>query len=104
MYTYNATIIKVIDGDTIKVLVDLGFKIFVEKTLRLARINAPETSTPEGLISKTWLTEKLPKDSKITFTSKSLDNYGRSIAEVFIDTVKLSDLIIENKMAAYKKY
>lgn len=104
MYTYSATIIKVIDGDTVKVLVDLGFKIFVEKTLRLARINAPETSTPEGIESKTWLTNNLLKDTQIQFESKKLDNYGRSIAEIFINNKQLSDLIVENNMAVYQKY
>jgi len=42
MYEYKANLIRVIDGDTIFVDVDLGFHIHVKSYLRFARINAPE--------------------------------------------------------------
>ena len=42
MYQYRATIVRVIDGDTVEAEIDLGFDVHVRQTLRLAGINAPE--------------------------------------------------------------
>ncbi len=46
MYEYRATIVRVIDGDTLEVAVDLGFRIVMEQTLRLLGVNAPEMNAP----------------------------------------------------------
>ena len=45
MYTYKATLDRVIDGDTIDVNIDLGFDISVNKRVRFAGINTPESRT-----------------------------------------------------------
>lgn len=46
MYTYEIKrVIDVIDGDTLKVVIALGFDIYLEKSLRLVDINAPEVRT-----------------------------------------------------------
>ena len=41
MYTYNATVTKVVDGDTIDALVDLGFDTWKQVRIRLNGINTP---------------------------------------------------------------
>ena len=104
MYEYRATVINVVDGDTIKVLVDLGFFVFIRKSLRLARINAPEMATIEGKTSKEYLTVLLPVNGKVVFKSKSLDRYGRSIAEVLLVDKNISDIMVDAGMAIYQKY
>ena len=43
MYHYKAKAERVIDGDTLDVNIDLGFKITTVQRIRLARINTPET-------------------------------------------------------------
>jgi endonuclease YncB( thermonuclease family) len=108
-YQYEAVVTRVIDGDTIVVQVDLGFKVWAEKTLRLARINSPELSTPAGVISREYLNKYLLVDNKaaINFLSKKLDVYGRSIAEVQVSNSSegfLSDLLVVSGNAVYKKY
>jgi micrococcal nuclease len=108
-YQYRAQVIRVVDGDTIVVQVDLGFKTFVEKILRLARINAPEKSTPEGIVAQAYLNKYLlvENNGAIHFTSKKLDIYGRSIAEVQIDKegeAFVSDLVVSNGQGVYRKY
>lgn len=46
MYQYEVKrVIDVIDGDTIKVVISLGFDIYLEKSLRLVDINAPDVRT-----------------------------------------------------------
>ena len=47
MYKYNAKLIRVIDGDTVDALIDLGFNVWVKKRIRLYGINAPETRTKD---------------------------------------------------------
>lgn len=49
LWHYRARCIRVIDGDTVVVLVDTGFGSRHEVTLRVAGIDAPEIDTPEGL-------------------------------------------------------
>jgi micrococcal nuclease len=48
MYEYRANVIRVVDGDTLHVDVDLGCDCHTMLTLRLDGVNAPEHGTPEG--------------------------------------------------------
>lgn len=46
MYTYQIErVVDIIDGDTLKVVISLGFDVYLEKSLRLVDINAPEVRT-----------------------------------------------------------
>ena len=72
MYEYEVKeVIKVVDGDTVDVLVDLGFETYQIHRVRLLGINAPETRTKDleekerGLITKDWLKGRL-RGIKIT--------------------------------------
>ena len=65
MYTYQAQVTRVVDGDTIDALVDLGFDILKSIRIRLAGMNAPESRTRDlgekklGLAAKARLIEIL---------------------------------------------
>jgi len=48
VYDYQAQVLNVHDGDTLRLRTDLGFYIRFDQTVRLAGLNAPELSTPEG--------------------------------------------------------
>ena len=58
MYNYNATCIKVVDGDTIDAEIDLGFDIKVTKRIRLGGINAPESRTRNKVEKKLGIAAK----------------------------------------------
>lgn len=82
MYEYRATIIKVIDGDTVDVAIDLGLRIFTQQRIRLYGINAPELREPAGQDSKRRLGELLPMGAEViirTFKDKQ-EKYGRYLA------------------------
>ncbi|MBP7709567.1 MAG: thermonuclease family protein [Rickettsiales bacterium] len=85
LHTYKAYLDKVVDGDTLHVTLDLGFKIEHKEILRLAKINAPEAKEIAGKKSTAALQEIL-KDAKflIVKTNKT-DIYGRYVADVFFD-------------------
>jgi micrococcal nuclease len=93
-YTYDAKVIHVIDGDTIRCQADLGFGITCDtQNIRLARINAAEmkgTDAPKGAKAKEALTELLLNKDVIIQTKKNhKDRYGRYICEVWLkDDVK----------------
>ena len=68
MYEYRATIIKVVDGDTVDVDIDLGFVIIMkDERVRIMGIDTPESRTRDkvekkfGLAAKTRLKELLGK-------------------------------------------
>jgi micrococcal nuclease len=83
MYTYKAKINRVVDGDTVNLTIDLGFRLNYTCNCRLAGINAPEMSTDEGKKSKMVLDMIIPKNWDLIIHSTGLDKYGRPI--VIID-------------------
>jgi micrococcal nuclease len=108
-YQYSATVLSIYDGDTITVMVDLGFGVQVKQKLRLARINTPEVKgeqREQGIVSRDYLTALLPIGSQIdvkTFKD-SQEKYGRYLAEVFKEEMCVNDLLVHAGMAAYKTY
>jgi endonuclease YncB( thermonuclease family) len=87
----------VVDGDTIDVMVSLGFGVFSLVRFRLARIDAPELKTPAGKALKERLSQLVSKD--VTLTSYGRDRYGRWIAEIwFAEFGNVSDWLLEQKL------
>lgn len=101
MYEYKATVTKVVDGDTLVLNIDLGFGInYNNQRIRLARINAPETSTKEGAEIKDIVTKLLLNQTVIIKTTKdSKDNYGRYLAEVYVEDLNINDYLVDNNYA-----
>ena len=62
-YVYNAQIIRVIDGDSVEIIVDCGFGIAFRMKARLYAINAPEMNTDEGKAAKEALSKLLNQTS-----------------------------------------
>jgi len=114
LYYYKAKVVKVYDGDTITVDIDLGFGICKKnEKLRLLRINAPEVKGKErkkGLIARDWLREKILNKKvliKTIKTKKGKDKkgkYGRYLAEIYLDGKNINDALVKNSFAKYHKY
>lgn len=89
MYIYNAELIRVIDGDTIEAMVDLGFYTWHKVIVRLHGIDAPESRTKDleekerGLAAKARLTELL-EDGKFLLESHGIGKYGRCLGDIYI--------------------
>jgi micrococcal nuclease len=111
MYEYYVRKVEnVVDGDTIDVLIDLGFDIMFKSRVRLAGIDSPESRTRDlkekalGLESKEYLKKTL-KDAKsiIIKTEKinSSEKYGRILGWLYIngDTVSVNDMMINDGYA-----
>jgi len=92
MYTYNAKLVKVVDGDTIDALVDLGFDTWKQVRIRMQGINAPESRTRDleekklGLAAKARLKEILKENkNKFILISHGVGKYGRCLGEIFVE-------------------
>jgi micrococcal nuclease len=83
-YEYRATILRVVDGDTVHARVDLGFDLRIDMKLRLYGINAPELSTPDGPKAKQHLIELLNFPSgeplSVSTIKDRQEKYGRYLA------------------------
>ena len=100
--------LKVYDGDTITVSLDLGFGISMRTKVRLAGINAPEVrgaQRPEGLKSRDYL-RSLILDKKVVIETQKdkKGKYGRYIGVVYLEKVNGNELLVEKKLAQKKTY
>lgn len=89
-YTFNAKLIRVVDGDTVWAHVDLGFDIWKKVNIRLHGIDTPETRTrdleekKQGFRSKARLIELLEQgDNEFILVSREVDKYGRALGELY---------------------
>ena len=111
MYTYYVRKVEnVVDGDTIDVLIDLGFDILFSSRVRLAGIDTPESRTSDkaekvlGLESKEYL-KKFLKDAKsVVIKTEKMDSsekYGRILGWIYVneDTVSVNDHMINDGYA-----
>ena len=81
-YVYHAKLVDVIDGDTLRLELDVGFEIKWTVIVRLEKINAPEMNTAAGKRAKQFITRKL-KGTHLVIETKKRGKFGRYIAKVF---------------------
>lgn len=86
MYEYQAKVIRVVDGDTLWLDIDLGMDIHVNQTIRLAYIDAPEMSTKEGQTAKAFIETLCPKGAtvKLGTIKDHKEKYGRYLGVIFV--------------------
>lgn len=88
-YLYSGLVKRVVDGDTVDIVVDLGFSVNVEMRFRLYGIDTPEKNDPSESVrelaikASQWATTELTGKT-VTIKSHSTDKYGRYLAEVFL--------------------
>jgi micrococcal nuclease len=94
MYIYQAQLDRVIDGDTVDAMVDLGFSTWKHVRIRLAGIDAPETRTRDleekrmGFLAKERVIELLQENGgSFRLISLGVDKYGRCLGEIFLDSL-----------------
>lgn len=107
MYEYEVKeITKIIDGDTIDVVIDLGFSIFTKQRLRFKGIDAPETLSKDeqerkfGNEAKDYVSNWLINQNKLIVKTYKDDKYGRVLAEIFGDgNICLNMVLVETGYA-----
>ena len=100
VFIHPNRLVKVVDGDTIRILDQKSNVIKV----RLAGIDAPELRQQYGIQSRIAL-KKMLKDRKLTIQILNKDRYGRSVGIVYIDQLDVNhNMIKEGNAWAYRKY
>jgi micrococcal nuclease len=106
VYEYNAKLDRIIDGDTVDALIDLGFDVWVKRRIRLYGIDAPETRTrdleekQQGLLTKDRLTGLLEaSDGEFILVSHGIGKYGRCLGTLFIEERNINELLISEGLA-----
>jgi len=111
MYEYYVRKVEnVVDGDTIDVLIDLGFDILFQSRVRLAGIDTPESRTKDlaekalGLEAKEYLKKALKDAKSVVIKTEKMDSsekYGRILGWVYVngDTVSINDKMINDGYA-----
>ena len=91
MYEYRVKILKVVDGDTVDVDIDLGFGVWLNKQrIRLFGIDAPESRTRDldekryGLMAKEFLKERLADGAILKTRLDKKGKYGRILGEFLV--------------------
>jgi len=103
MFEYQATILRVVDGDTVDVDIDLGFDMWLKKQrIRLAGVDTPESRTRDkkekecGLLAKKFVEENLMVGYKYTLKTKEKGKYGRYLGTFSCPHGDICELLISN--------
>jgi len=109
MYEYQARVVEVIDGDTIDVVVDLGFRMRRQIRLRLSGVDTHETygvdhdsheyqlGARETRFVSDWLPDAEGEEWPLVVRTEKRGKYGRYLADVErqSDGAVLNDVLVE---------
>jgi micrococcal nuclease len=106
MYEYNCKVKRVVDGDTVDVVIDLGFDIHFATRVRLYGMDTPESRTRNkdekvrGYMSKDFLEEWMEKDDVIIRTRRDKKGkFGRVLGEMIVRGENINKLMIKECLA-----
>ena len=108
MYEYAIKeIVKVVDGDTIDIVIDLGFNLSKKERVRLAGIDSPESRTKDleekelGLESKEFLKRRLEdgKASGLRVKTEKDGKYGRMLGWIYCGDTNINTEMVDRGYA-----
>jgi endonuclease YncB( thermonuclease family) len=89
---FRAYVVKVTDGDTIRVITE--FRDF-DFPIRILDMDAPEMNEPGGKETKDWLSQRiLNEEVDIIMTSNRVDKYGRLLGKLFYRGMNMAEMMI----------
>ena len=110
MYEYSAKLDRVVDGDTVDAMIDLGFNTWAHKRIRLMGIDAPETRTrdldekAQGFVTKERLESLLEAaEGVFVLQSHGVGKYGRCLGTIFIGQENINELLLSEGLAEVYK-
>ena len=108
MYEYGCKVTRVVDGDTVDCILDLGFSILHKCRVRLFGIDTPESRTRDkdekvrGKLAAKFLKDAIDDGKKVILRTKLKDSkgkYGRVLGEIIVDDININVSMIENYLA-----
>ena len=110
MYEYKATVLKVVDGDTVDLRVSLGFHSYLDVRTRLARINTAEMKSSDdverelAVKAKNRVIELTANPDCIikSFKPYKTDKYGRWVVELLNSEGKnINKILLDEGLAKF---
>tara|TARA_R100000458_G_C8276005_1_gene251182 strand:+ start:919 stop:1308 length:390 start_codon:yes stop_codon:yes gene_type:complete len=106
MYEYAVKeIVKVVDGDTVDIIIDLGFDLSKKERVRLAGIDTPESRTRDleekklGLEAKEFLERRLMDCVKLIVKTEKDGKYGRMLGWFYCSQININTEMVERGYA-----
>ena len=108
MYEYKCQIDRVVDGDTVDVVLDLGFSILHKARVRLYAIDTPECRTrnkdekARGLLAKNFIVQAVNSGKNFviqTHLKDSKGKFGRILGTLIIDDLDINEALVDNYLA-----
>lgn len=99
-YEYRAVVVRWIDGDTVELNVDLGFRLGLVERFRLAGLDTPERGRAGSVDA--WVRAKVlaPAGSEVLIVTTKADKYGRWLAHVYPPVgPSINDTLLEEGLA-----
>lgn len=84
LYTFKAKCVRVIDGDTIEIILQLGFETYAKRRVRLLGVDTPERGQ-NNFKEATEFTRKCVEDKDIYVQTYKSDVFGRYLANVWYE-------------------
>ena len=106
MYEYKIKeVVKVVDGDTVDVILDLGFDMFKKERIRLNGIDAPESRTLDteekalGIDAKEFLERRLGECANLWVATEKDGKYGRMLGDIWCSTTNINEEMVSRGFA-----
>ena len=107
MYEYNCKVVRVVDGDTVDVDIDLGFDTWrLGERIRLYGIDTPEcrtrnaTEKKAGLLAKEFVERRLQQGGTYTLSTREKGKYGRYLGVITIEgTLTINAALVSENLA-----
>ena len=83
-YTYAATVLRWVDGDTVDLIVDVGFHVAVNGRFRLYGIDTPERGQANYVEARRFAQSLTPEGSEVIVKTYAItEKYGRFLADIY---------------------
>jgi endonuclease YncB( thermonuclease family) len=99
LYAYRATVLRVVDGDTLWVKIHLRPDLWIKEKLRLRGLDCSELNTPEGKAAKRFVEALVVRAQGVTITTTKPDKWDRYLSDVFLEMAD-GDLFLNNHLLA----
>ena len=108
-FCYNATVVRIVDGDTIRLDIDLGFDIILKnQSVRLYKVDTPECRTRDlkekaaGLLAKVVVQDLVAVGERVFIRTKldTKGKFGRLLGTIITaDKLNINEHLIDNNYA-----
>ena len=108
MYEYKCEVTRVVDGDTIDCVLDLGFSILHKCRVRLYGIDTPESRTRDldekarGKLASKFLEDSIKNGKEVILRSELKDSkgkYGRVLGSIVVDNLDINQAMVAQNLA-----